>query len=422
MKNNYNEAKEYLKTAAKYGSIMGLDTIKELLRRLDNPQDKLEFVHVAGTNGKGSTVMFISTILQETGIKVGCFCSPDVFEYREIIQINGEMISKESMSEIIFEIKSVIDAMLLEGLPHPTIFELETAAAFLYFYREKCDIVVLEAGLGGALDATNIVKNTVCAVLSPISRDHMEFLGNTLYEIAVNKAGIIKEKSIVVAASQENIVLTAIKEKCSEHYNELINADYKNAYNISYDNFKTIFSYKEFENAEIVLFGTYQLQNAVTAIEAAKALNKKGYEISREHIISGLRKTEFRGRFEVISREPLIIIDGAHNEAAALALKETILTYLKNKSLVFIIGMFVDKEYDKVAKITAGLADNIITVETPDNARALGAEELLKTVKKYNKNSICAGSIDEALELAKSYNKDAIIAFGSLSYLKYIKF
>lgn len=424
MKNNYNEAIRYLKGVSKYGSILGLDTIKELLKRLGNPQDKQEkqyFVHVAGTNGKGSTVMFISTILQEAGLKVGRFCSPDVFEYREIIQVNQEMISKEAMAEITFEIKEAIEDMLLEGLPHPTIFEIETAMGFIYFNRENCDIVVLEAGLGGMLDATNIVKNTICAVLSPISRDHMEFLGNTLYEIAANKAGIIKEKSAVISAAQENIVMTAIKERCSENDNELIIADYKEAYNISYDNFKTVFSYKEFENIEIILYGTYQIQNAVTAIEAVMTLNKKGYKISKEHILSGLRKTEFRGRFEVISKEPLIIIDGAHNEAAALALRETILTYLKNKSLVFIIGMLKDKEYEKIAAITAELADNIITVETPGNERALSSEELLNIVKKYNKNTVKAKSIDEALGIAKSYNKDAVIAFGSLSYLRYLK-
>lgn len=415
----YKEAREYLNGITKYGSVLGLDSIRVLLRRLGNPQDTLRFVHVAGTNGKGSTVAFISTILELANYKTGRYVSPSVFSYREIIQINRVSITKEALTSLTFEIKEVIEEMLRDGFDHPTIFEVETALAFLYFKREKCDIVVLETGLGGVLDATNIVENTLAAVMTSISKDHMQFLGNTLKEITYNKVGIIKKDSVVVCTKQELEVFEVIKEQCKQNNNTLIIADDKKAVNICYKNLKIVFDYDEFNNIEIGLSGSCQIQNAILAIETAKALRSMEFKISDKAIEEGLHLTKWPGRFTQICKEPVIIIDGAHNEAAAIQLKETIAKHFKNKKLMFVIGVFADKEYEKMVEIMSPLAYKILTITTPDNPRALEGEKLAKVIEKYHNNVKFIPTLKEAAKECVNQKKsvDAIIAFGSLSYL-----
>lgn len=414
----YKEAREYLNSIIKYGSVLGLDSIKELLKRVGNPQNDLKFVHIAGTNGKGSTLAFISTILKTAGYQTGRYISPTVFSYREKIQVNEEYITKDSFASLTFEIKEAIHTMLGEGLAHPTIFEVETVLAFLYCKQEKCDIVILEAGLGGLLDATNVVENTLIAVLTAISRDHMEFLGDTISEITLNKAGIIKKDSTVVTTNQPSAAIKVIKEKCDDFNNILVVADNNKVNHIIYKKLQIIFDYNEFKKIEINLAGSYQIQNAVLAIETVKALRSKGFQISEEVIIKGLKETRWSGRFSVVCAEPLIIIDGAHNEAAAIKLSETIEYYFKDKKIMFVMGVLGDKEYEKIAKITASLAYKILTVTTPNNPRALNGEELAKTIRKYNANVEYVPTIEEAARKCMNENSiDVIIAFGSLSYL-----
>lgn len=414
----YKEAREYLNSIIKYGSVLGLDSIKELLKRVGNPQNDLKFVHIAGTNGKGSTLAFISTILKTAGYQTGRYISPTVFSYREKIQVNEEYITKDSFASLTFEIKEAIHTMLGEGLAHPTIFEVETVLAFLYCKQEKCDIVILEAGLGGLLDATNVVENTLVAVLAAISRDHMEFLGDTISEITLNKAGIIKKDSTVVTTNQPSAAIKVIKEKCDDFNNILVVADNNKVNHIIYKKLQIIFDYNEFKKIEINLAGSYQIQNAVLAIETVKALRSKGFQISEEVIIKGLKETRWSGRFSVVCAEPLIIIDGAHNEAAAIKLSETIEYYFKDKKIMFVMGVLGDKEYEKIAKITASLAYKILTVTTPNNPRALNGEELAKTIRKYNANVEYVPTIEEAARKCMNENSiDVIIAFGSLSYL-----
>lgn len=415
----YREARVYLNEITKYGSILGLDSIKELLNRLGNPQNDLKFVHIAGTNGKGSTLAFVSTILRVAGYKTGRYSSPSVFSYREKIQVNEEDITKESLTRLTFQVKEVIQTMIEEGLPHPTIFEVETVLAFLYFKQEQCDIVVLETGLGGLLDATNVVENTVACVLTAISRDHMEFLGDTLSEIALNKAGIIKRDSLVITTNQEIEAMKVIEEKCKEYKNELVIADAGKAKNPQYGNLQIIFDYKSFNQIEINLAGSYQIQNAVLAIETIGALGRIGYPVSEEMIRKGLKETRWFGRFSVICKEPFIIIDGAHNEAAAVRLKETIECYFKNKKLMFVMGVLGDKEYEKIARITAFLAAEILTVTTPNNPRALDGEELARTISKYHSNVSYMETMKEAVTacMKEGNSFDAIIVFGSLSFL-----
>jgi dihydrofolate synthase / folylpolyglutamate synthase len=415
----YPSAREYLEGITKYGSVLGLDSIRDLLKRLKNPQNDLKFVHVAGTNGKGSTVAFVSTILKTAGYKTGRYTSPSVFSYLEKIQVNGSYITKEALTVLTFQIKDVIEEMLQEGYPHPTIFEVETALAFLYFKQEACDIVVLETGLGGILDATNIVDNTQIAVLSAISKDHMEFLGDTLEKITLNKAGIIKKNSIVVSTKQEPQAMNVITMKCMEDKNPLIIAETENAFNVRYENLKVVFDYKEFKDIEIGLIGSYQIQNAILAIEVANALNKQGFVVNKEDIQTGLKHTKWPGRFSLISKEPLIIIDGAHNEAAARSLKDTLEKHFKDKKLMFVLGVFADKEYEKIVQITASLACKILTVTTPNNARALNGRILAEVAVKYHGDVQYMPTLLEAAKecLNPKEPVDAIIAFGSLSYL-----
>lgn len=414
----YSEAREYLDNITKYGSILGLDSIRELLRRLDNPQNDLKFVHVAGTNGKGSTVAFVSTILKNAGYRTGRYTSPSVFSYREKIQVNESYISKEALVEITMQIKNVIDEMCHAGLSHPTIFEVETAMAFLHFKREMCDIVVLETGLGGLLDATNIVENTLVCALTSISLDHMEFLGNTIEEIAFNKAGIIKNNSIVVSTKQNLGAMNVIERRCLEGNNTLIIADKDCACQIRSKDLKVCFEYKEYKDLEIGLIGSYQIENAILSIEVVRALSEKGFDIKKEDIRLGIKHTKWLGRFSVISENPLVIIDGAHNEAAAYSLKETIDTHLKNKKLLFVIGVFADKDYEKILEITASLASSILTITIPNNKRALDGRTLAKVAEKYHDSVLYVPTMKEAARVClKQKEVDAVIAFGSLSYL-----
>lgn len=414
----YQEAKEYLEEITRYGSVLGLDSIRELLKRLNNPQNNLKFVHVAGTNGKGSTVAFITSILIAAGYKTGRYTSPSVFSYREKIQVNNSVISKDTFAEITLKIKNVIHEMCLDGLPHPTIFEVETAIAFLYFEQESCDVVVLETGLGGLLDATNIVENTLIAVLTSISMDHMEFLGNTIEKITFNKAGIIKEDAIVVSIEQSSDAMSVIERKCKEGNNTLSIARKSNVEQIRNEDLSVYFNYKDYKNIEIGLLGNFQIDNAIISIEVVHALIEKGFKINSEAIRLGLKQTVWPGRFTVIRKEPLILIDGAHNEAAAICLKETILTHLKHKRLMFVIGVFADKDYEKILEITAPLACLILTVTIPDNKRALDGKILAKTAERYHNNVRYMSSIEEAASVClKQKDVDAILAFGSLSYL-----
>ncbi|MFA9377499.1 MAG: folylpolyglutamate synthase/dihydrofolate synthase family protein [Lachnotalea sp.] len=415
----YRQAREYLNGITKYGSVLGLESITQLLKRVGDPHKELKFVHIAGTNGKGSTLAFISTILKTAGYKTGRYISPSVFSYREKIQVNEEYIQKESLAKLTFVIKDAIELMLASGLAHPTVFEVETVLAFLYFKQEKCDIVVIETGLGGLLDATNVVENTMVAVITPIDRDHMEFLGDSIKEIAWNKAGIIKKDSVVVTANQSTDAMEVIKEQCRQFDNELEVADLSKVTNVLYENLQIHFNYKEFNGIEINLAGSYQIQNAIVAIEAVKALRKYAFSITQEAILEGLRTARWAGRFAKISENPLIILDGAHNEAAAIRLRETIKCYFEDKKLMFVIGVFADKDYEKIAEITTSLAYKILTVTTPDNPRALSGEKLAQTISKYNSNVEYVESIESAVQ--KCFNEknevDAIIVFGSLSYL-----
>lgn len=416
---NEKQALEYVDSWKQYGSVLGLTTMTELCSRLGNPQNDLRFVHIAGTNGKGSVLAYVSSVLKTAGYKVGKYISPVIFEYRERIQVNERAITKKAMCECLDRIKEACDSMVRDGLPHPTAFEAETAMAFLYFKKAACDIVILETGLGGRLDATNVIPPAAVTVIASVSMDHMAVLGKTLTEIAGEKAGIIKENSPVVVMEQAEEVLKVCRQKAEQVHTSLITADAGKASHVRYGIERQQFDYDGLKNLEIIMPGKCQIDNCVLAIETLKMLQKAGFVISEQQLRKGLSQTRWTGRFSVIGHKPLFVVDGAHNEDAARKLADSIRFYFTNKKIVYIMGILKDKEYEKIVAETAAYGEQIITITPPDNERALSGYELAKTVMEYNPHVTTADSLEEAVEMAYLLaDKNAVIlAFGSLSYL-----
>ncbi len=425
---NYREAMEYIEGIQSYGIVPGLSSITELCRLIGNPQENLKFVHISGTNGKGSTLAYISTILKCAGFKVGRYISPVIFEYRERIQVNGRNITKDGLCEGLELVKSACNTMVEKGMPHPTPFEVETALGFWYFQKMGCDIVVMETGMGGLTDATNLVQNTEVAVLASISMDHMKFLGNTLAKIAGQKAGIIKAGCDVVSAVQQPEAMEVVRAVCQEKGCSLQVAEPASIVNLKSGTGRNIecqkFDYKGADGVcmkqlEIHLAGAVQPENALLAIETVRMLQRRGYEITESAIRKGLRETVWTGRFSVINKKPLLVVDGAHNEDAARKLAQSVEFYFTNKRINYIMGILRDKEYEKVIGLTHGYADQIITVTPPENPRAMSAYELAQEIAKVHPNVTAVDSLEEAVEMARllAGPEDVILAFGSLSFL-----
>lgn len=418
---NYREAMEYVESLQQYGRVFGLANMQRLCERLGNPQDELKFVHIAGTNGKGSVLAYVSTVLQTAGYRVGRYISPTIFDYRERIQVNGRPIAQSALCRYLEQLKETSEQLTQEGLPHPTPFEIETAMAFLYFREKKCDIVVLEAGLGGRLDATNIIRTTVCAVLTSIGMDHMAVLGNSPEKIAEQKADIIKPGCIAVSGMQKEEVMRVIERTAAERKCRLFITAMNRVEQIKYGMTKQRFHYENHKNLEISLLGQYQIENAVLAVDVIDALGKEGFPVSEAHLRNGLLQTKWPGRFSIVGWKPLFIADGAHNEDAALRLAESIRFYFPGRRILYIMGMLEDKEHEKVIQATCSLAEHIITVTPPYQERALNGYELAKLAKEHHGSVTVADSLEEAVEIAyllAGKDKDAvIIAFGSLSYL-----
>lgn len=418
---NYREAMQYVDELRPLGSVMGLETMHCLCARLGNPQDRLKFVHIAGTNGKGSALAYISTIMQEAGYRVGRYISPTVKDYRERFQVNGREITQSGLCKYLEPVKEAVERMVAEGMAHPTLFEVETAVAFLYFLDKECDLVVLETGLGGALDATNVVNTTLAAVFASISMDHMEILGESLEEIALAKAGIIKNRCYVISVKQEPEVMKILRQSALIKKGKFFTADISRAKRIRYGVTKQSFDYDRYKDLEISMPGQFQIENAVLAVETVLALVRCGFKVPEGKLRQGLFETRWPGRFDIIAKRPLFIADGAHNEDAAKKLAESIRFYFTNRKIIYIMGMLKDKEYDKVIRHTYALASHIITVTPPIRERALPALELAQAVREYHGAVTAADSVQEAVEIAyllAGKDKDVvIIAFGSLSYL-----
>lgn len=428
----YAETLQFIEDAAKNAGEMELDAIGNLLDQLGHPEEKLTFIHVGGTNGKGSVSAYLSFILATAGKKVGRYISPTIREYRERIQTlecrEGEYVSsyitEEQMILWTEQIKRACVKMEQNGKKLPTPFEIETVIGFLEFQKSGCDVVVLEVGMGGRTDATNIIKQTVATVFTSISMDHTQFLGDTLAAIAGEKSGIIKPNGTVVAydygywsreCGNTDEVTLVLADKAKEKRATITFADFSQIKKETHNLQGITFDYKKYEGVYTSLIGENQVKNAVLAIEVVEKLQKKGWKIEKEHIYAGIRNVKWNGRFEVIKNNPLYIVDGAHNSDAARSLKKSIDFYLKGKKLLYITGVLADKDYDSILSFLGKDAQKIITV-TPDNERALPAEELAKCAKKYCDCVIVGGTMEEALMLAKreEENYDAVLIFGSL--------
>lgn len=416
---DYQQSRAYIRDAEQYaGGALDLTNIKELMKRLGNPQDQLKYIHVAGTNGKGSVIAYLYTTLTKAGYHVGRYISPSVYSYREKIETEGKPISREKFAEQTTRVAAVIEEMTAEGLAHPTPFEIETAVAFLFFAEEKCDPVILEVGMGGITDATNLITTTELAVLVPISMDHQSFLGNTISEIAEKKAGIIKPGSSVVTIGQETEALEVIKKTGAEAGTDVCVADVSEAEVLEADFTGQRFCYKGEEYA-LSLAGSYQTENAVLALEALRILDERGYHTTLEQRKEGLWATRWNGRLTIIHKDPLFIVDGAHNPAAADMLEDSVRKYFKDRRLFFIMGVFKDKDYPYIIRKLCPYAEQILAIETPDNPRTLPAEELAKAIRPYNANVRAEKNIPRAVEelFEMAGKDDVILSFGSLSFI-----
>lgn len=426
----YEEAAEFADSTKKYGSILGLESIRNLMRELGNVQEQLHIIHVAGTNGKGSVCAFLSAALTEAGYRVGRYNSPAVFERREVFRIGETMISKEEYTAVFERVQTACEALKKRGCPHPTVFEVETAAAFLWFYEKKCDLVLLETGMGGETDATNLITHPVCSVLTSIGMDHMQYLGNTIEEIAKVKAGIIKKGCPVVALKQSDSVCEVIKNKAEECDSRCILVEVPQYMQekpiqkqcIQYPVQGTTLQDAHYGSVHTALGGIWQRENLSLALAVLKLLEESDYSITKEAVQNGIAKTIWHGRYEVLQTEPLFIIDGAHNPIAAKRLKETIEKDFTNREIIYIIGVLADKEHEKMLRLLLPGAKAVFTV-TPDSPRALDGEILAKEAQKYADNIWYVPDIGKAVKMAKETAKesDVILAVGSLSYLKEVK-
>ena len=378
------DVNEYLKGFYKGTKNPSLKAMKYFMNIYNNFEKKMKFIHIAGTNGKGSCVEIISNILVNQGYKVGKFISPHLIRYNERISINGKEISDEEMSELIEELKPLIENYNKKEDINITLFELETTMALLYFYRKNVDFVVLETGLGGLYDCTNIISKSLVSIITSIGYDHMHILGNTLPEIAYQKAGIIKENSNTVIFESIPEVDNVFINQCKNKNNTLHIIKNSDLSNYSFDNKFQYFDYKDIKNLKINLKGKIQIKNASLCIETIKILNKLGYNINEESIKNGLQTVIHKGRMEKLNDNPIIVFDGAHNEAAIENFKEMVKMYYSNHKRVYIISILKTKDYKKMLKILAEDDSAIFILTSGDNSsKFLTSDELYDCIKEY---------------------------------------
>jgi len=425
----FEQARKYVESAAKLGSRPGLDRIRRLCVFLGNPQNDLKFIHVAGTNGKGSTAAMIESILCCAGLRVGMYYSPALTGICDHFRVNGETIDMKDYTEAVAEVAKANSKLKRESPGGATQFEIETAVAFLYFRQKSCDVVILECGMGGKEDATNVVKNKLCCVITSVGFDHMHHLGHTLKQIAAHKAGIITTDCPVIALDSKEEVLNVIRKRCEMTGSTLYPVSA--AVREDYDLFPlgTSMRIDGMSNVVVSLAGAYQTENAPLAVKAVRVLAAlkllEGCVIDENVIREGLKKTRWPYRFECICGDPPIIVDGAHNIDAAIALKETIKECMGNRSVILIIGIFVDKEYERIVEILSDVAQEMITVSTKVKGRSLSAARLAVCAKKYCSDVTTCKNLKEAYKTARSHANNiserggspAVIACGSLSYL-----
>ncbi len=409
---NYQEALAYIHSVNWCFCKPGLERIGELCEKLGDPQRKLKFIHVAGTNGKGSFCSMLDSILRSAGLRVGLYTSPYIRFFNERMCIDGEPISNDELARLTTDIRPVADSMV----DKPTEFELITAIAFEYFKRNGCDVVILEAGMGGRLDSTNIIREPLLSVITGIALDHTAYLGDTVEKIAAEKAGIIKDQSPVLYGGQDESAMAVIKNTAENLGSSFYAVDYNELSNIHGDLDGTVFDFQHRSNLKIRLLGMYQPRNAAVVIRAVDILRGRGLDVSEEHLRLGLESAVWHGRFEILSRDPLTIFDGAHNPQGIRSAVESIRYYFKDQKVCLLTGVLKDKDYTAIAKDLSIVASHAVTL-TPDSPRALSAEEYAQTLRSAGIRAQVGGTLSEALAAARTLAKREnvpLICLGSL--------
>ena len=418
---DFLEAQNYLeKVRSQKGIVLGLDTMRHLMAKLNNPQDKVKFIQVAGTNGKGSTAAYLTSILLEAGIKVGRYTSPAVFSSTEQYFACGSCISE---SEYAKGVTAVAEAAASLDGETPTAFEQETALAFWYFAKKGCELAILEAGLGGDMDATNIVTTTVCSIITSISMDHCRILGNKISEIAAHKAGIIKPGAPVICIEQKEDAMEPIRAAAKAADTPLYEVHRDEVRQIFSDKRESIVFFREFENLHLKMLGSCQPENAALAVQAASVLSRS-YPIEKKHIYEGIEKTRWGGRFELHSGSPDIILDGAHNPDGIRRLRESVNQMFGAVPICYVCGVLADKDYEKEIEILFGRASNVFTV-TPPSPRAMKSTDLKAAIKKrFSQLKVTSfdseDGIEKAMEAAVSQNNPVVVC-GTLTILARVK-
>lgn len=407
---DYKEALEYINKTEWFGSRPGLERITELLEKLGNPQNGMKFIHIAGTNGKGSCAAMTASVLKAAGYKTGLFTSPYLYRFNERMQINGKQIDDDVLAADVSLVKIAADAMA----DHPTEFELMTAAALVWFKEQNCDIVVLEVGLGGRLDATNVIEAPEACVIMNIGLDHTAVLGDTVEQIAEEKAGIIKPGADCVLYQQSQSVTEIVRERCDEVGARLHVADFSELHSEFDSLFGQSFTYRG-EVYALPLLGANQLRNAAVVLELVEVLRRRGWALDQSDVEHGLYAVSWPGRFELVNDEPCFIVDGGHNPQCAQTVADNLARYFPGRRITLLVGVLADKDYPAMLAALDGQAAAYIAA-TPLSPRALPAAELGNYLKRFGKPvTVCADPAQAAeLALAHAAPEDVICAVGSL--------
>jgi len=423
---NYDAVTSYLVQIERFGSRPGLERIIKLLNFLGNPEKNLNVIHVAGTNGKGSVCSMLQSVLMNAGYQVGMYTSPHLERYNERLKINNQDISNDDFTDIGEKVIWAAKKCVENGTEHPTVFECLTAMAFLYFYEKKVDFVVLEVGLGGRHDATNVIKKPLVSVITAIGKDHQDVLGNDIESIAYEKGGIIKKNCATVLYFPNRLVYNVINEICQKENSPLFYNSNIKFKDVRHSLDKMFFSIETdlytYDGLELSLLGEHQLYNAATVLTTVEILKKQGVVIPESSIKQGLKDCYWPGRIEIIKKEPLVILDGSHNEESAQALSQFLKDYLNNKKITLLIGILKDKPYKKIIDTILPFAKKVIITE-PDSPRKLSASELAELVKAYPVEFIKCPDIKEAVELAEKLlsEEDVLVCTGSLYLIGKVK-
>ena len=391
----YEEALSYIHSICWKGSKLGLDRTRELLGKLDDPQKELKFIHIAGTNGKGSTAAMLSSILEEAGYRVGLYTSPFINRFNERMQVNHQPIPDEELAALTEYVRPHADAMA----DSPTEFELITALAMVWFARQKCDIVVLEVGMGGELDSTNIIDVPEAAVIAAMGLDHVKELGPTMADIARAKAGIIKEGGRVVSYGGNPEADEVIAAVCRARNASLCQPDFSAIVPGDFSLEGQTFSYKGWRGLRIPLVGAYQMNNAAVVLETVEVLRQRGWNISDEAVRQGLADTRWPARFEVLRRDPVFIVDGGHNPHGIRATAESLSRLFPGRKITFVTGVMADKDVEHILGLIVPLADQFFTVR-PDNPRAMDAGELARRIEAMGAKATACASVRDGVDRA----------------------